>query len=89
MERIVELLEREEFETKLCEAINEECGTNFAIKECEKIKGIFIVEEVYGGRFQRFTNFGKPCKFSPKSLKDTITVCIQAVKARKERQENA
>ena len=88
MGRIVECLKREDFEIKLCEAINNQCETNFKPLDCEKVKGIFIIQENYNGdRFQRFSNFGQPCKFGPRALKDTITVCLQAVKARKERND--
>ena len=86
----VKCLTQNDFELKLCEAINAECGTNFEPMDCEKVEGIFLIQEHYGDKkFQRFSNFGKPCKFSPKALKDTTTVCIAAVKSRKERQENA
>ena len=94
MERLIkretEKFTREEFEIKLCEAINAECNTSFEPMDCEKVDGIFLIQEHYGeDRFQRFSNFGKPCRFSPRSLKDTIKICVEAVKARKERQENA
>ena len=57
-------MDRDKFELELCTMINKECGTNFKPLECEKIAGIFIIQEDYGDkRFQRFTNFGKPCKF--------------------------
>ena len=89
MGRVVEKLTREDFELRLCEAINAECGTNFAPIDCEKIDGIFLIQEHYGeDRFQRFSNFGKPCRFSPRALEDTKKVCIEAVKARKERLAN-
>ena len=62
-------MDRDKFELELCDIINKECKTNFKPLECEKIAGIFIIQEDYGDkRFQRFTNFGKPCKFGKREL---------------------
>ena len=76
-------MDRNKFELDLCDMINKECGTNFKPLECEKIAGIFIIQEDYGDkRFQRFTNFGKPCKFGKRELKNAFRACIEGVKAR-------
>ena len=76
-------MERDKFELALCDMINTECGTNFKPLECEKIAGIFIIQEDYGDkRFQRFTNFGKPCKFGKRELKNASKACIEGVQAR-------
>ena len=76
-------MDRDKFELALCDMINTECKTNFKPLECEKIKGIFIIQEDYGNkRFQRFTNFGKPCKFGKRELKDASKACIEGVQAR-------
>ena len=76
-------MDRNKFELDLCDMINKECGTNFKPLECEKIDGIFIIQEDYGNkRFQRFTNFGKPCKFGKRELKNASKACIEGVKAR-------
>ena len=54
-------MDRDKFELALCDMINTECKTNFKPLECEKIAGIFIIQEDYGDkRFQRFTNFSPP-----------------------------
>ena len=76
-------MDRDKFELALCDMINTECKTNFKPLECEKIAGIFIIQEDYGDkRFQRFTNFGKPCKFGKRELKNASKACIEGVKAR-------
>ena len=76
-------MERDKFELALCDMINTECKTNFKPLECEKIKGIFIIQEYYGNkRFQRFTNFGKPCKFGKRELSHSAKACIEGVNAR-------
>ncbi len=76
-------MERDKFELELCAKINKECGTNFKPLECEKIDGIFIIQEDYGDkRFQRFTNFGKPCKFGKRELSQAYKACLEGVKNR-------
>lgn len=76
-------MDRDKFELALCDMINTECKTNFKPLECEKIAGIFIIQEDYGDkRFQRFTNFGKPCKFGKRELKNASRACIEGVNAR-------
>ena len=76
-------MDRDKFELALCDMINTECKTNFKPLECEKIKGIFIIQEDYGDkRFQRFTNFGKPCKFGKRELKNASKACIEGVQSR-------
>mgnify|MGYP001336762781 CR=1 FL=1 len=77
-------MDRDKFEIALCDMINAECRTNFKPLECEKIDGIFIIQEDYGNkRFQRFTNFGKPCKFGKRELNHSAKACIEGVKARR------
>ena len=76
-------MEQREFELALCAKINKECGTDFKPLECEKIAGIFIIQEDYGDkRFQRFTNFGKPCKFGKRELSQAYKACLEGVKKR-------
>ena len=76
-------MDRDKFELDLCDMINTECKTNFKPLECEKIAGIFIIQEDYGDkRFQRFTNFGKPCKFGKRELKNAAKACIEGVQSR-------
>lgn len=76
-------MDRDKFELELCAMINKECKTNFKPLECEKIAGIFIIQEDYGDkRFQRFTNFGKPCKFGKRELRNAAKACVEGVQAR-------
>ena len=76
-------MDRDKFELALCDMINTECKTNFKPLECEKIDGIFIIQEDYGDkRFQRFTNFGKPCKFGKRELNNASKACIEGVQSR-------
>ena len=76
-------MDRDKFELALCDMINTECKTNFKPLECEKIAGIFIIQEDYGNkRFQRFTNFGKPCKFGKRELSHASKACIEGVQSR-------
>ena len=76
-------MDRDKFELDLCDMINTECKTNFKPLECEKIAGIFIIQEDYGDkRFQRFTNFGKPCKFGKRELHNAAKACVEGVQSR-------
>ena len=81
-------MNREKFETRLCELINKNQKTNFQPFDFpDKIDGIFFIQELYGdNRFQRFCNFGQPVDFSHityKQLKGYAKACISAVKDRK------